>query len=397
MASFLLAIIYLAFISLGLPDSLLGSAWPEMHQVMGVELSSLGIVTTLISFGTVISSLFSDKLVRKFSTQAVVTVSVGLTAIGLLGFSLAPSFAALCIFTIPYGFGAGSIDAALNNYVALHYTSRHMSWLHCFWGVGTVVSPYIMSYALGTDLGWVGGYRIVGGLQISILMILIFTLPVWKKVNHKSGIDSDAENSTDGTKQSAGLIGSLKIKGVPYVLLGFMGYCAAESTVMVWASTYFFEAKSTTEELAAALGSLFFIGMTVGRFFSGFISDKVGDKNMIRLGLALSAIGVIVIAIPAEIAVSITGFLLIGLGFAPIYPSIIHSTPKSFGKENSQAIIGIQMAAAYLGATLAPPIFGLIANYVEVKLLPLYLAVFMLISFVMLELLNKKNSTEESN
>ena len=397
MASFLLAIIYLAFISLGLPDSLLGSAWPEMHQVMGVELSSLGIVTTLISFGTVISSLFSDKLVRKFSTQAVVTVSVGLTAIGLLGFSFAPSFVALCIFTIPYGFGAGSIDAALNNYVALHYTSRHMSWLHCFWGVGTVVSPYIMSYALGTDLGWVGGYRIVGGLQISILMILIFTLPVWKKVNHKSDIDSDAENSTDEPKPSAGLIGSLKIKGVPYVLLGFMGYCAAESTVMVWASTYFFEAKSTTEELAAALGSLFFIGMTVGRFFSGFISDKVGDKNMIRLGLALSAIGVIVIAIPAEIAVSITGFLLIGLGFAPIYPSIIHSTPKSFGKENSQAIIGIQMAAAYLGATLAPPIFGLIANYVEVKLLPLYLAVFMLISFVMLELLNKKNSTEESN
>ena len=397
MASFLLAIIYLAFISLGLPDSLLGSAWPEMHQVMGVELSSLGIVTTLISFGTVISSLFSDKLVRKFSTQAVVTVSVGLTAIGLLGFSFAPSFAALCIFTIPYGFGAGSIDAALNNYVALHYTSRHMSWLHCFWGVGTVVSPYIMSYALGTDLGWVGGYRIVGGLQISILMILIFTLPVWKKVNHKSDIDSDAENSTDEPKQSAGLIGSLKIKGVPYVLLGFMGYCAAESTVMVWASTYFFDAKSTTEELAAALGSLFFIGMTVGRFFSGFISDKVGDKNMIRLGLALSVIGVIVIAIPAEIAVSITGFLLMGLGFAPIYPSIIHSTPKSFGKENSQAIIGLQMAAAYLGATLAPPIFGLIAHYVEVKLLPLYLAVFMLISFVMLELLNKKNSTEESN
>ena len=397
MVTLLLAFIYLAFISLGLPDSLLGAAWPILHGELSVPISYMGMVTMTISLSTITASLFSERLTKTFGTWKVTTASIFLTAVALVGFSTSSRFWMLILWAIPYGLGGGAIDAALNNYVALHYTSRHMSWLHCFWGVGTVVSPYIMSYALGTDLGWVGGYRIVGGLQISILMILIFTLPVWKKVNHKSDIDSDAENSTDEPKQSAGLIGSLKIKGVPYVLLGFMGYCAAESTVMVWASTYFFEAKSTTEELAAALGSLFFIGMTVGRFFSGFISDKVGDKNMIRLGLALSVIGVIVIAIPAEIAVSITGFLLMGLGFAPIYPSIIHSTPKSFGKENSQAIIGIQMAAAYLGATLAPPIFGLIANYVEVKLLPLYLAVFMLISFVMLELLNKKNSTEESN
>ena len=389
MASLLLAIIYLAFISLGLPDSLLGAAWPEMHSVLGVELSAMGIVTTLISCGTVVSSLFSDKVVGRFSTQAVVTVSVGLTAVGLLGFSFAPTFAVLCLFALPYGLGAGSIDAALNNYVALHYTSRHMSWLHCFWGVGTVISPYVMSYALGTEMGWAGGYKIVGGIQACILLILIATLPVWKKAGHKNDITADTGGSSE-EKKSAGLIGSLKIKGVPYVLLGFLGYCAAESTVMVWASTYFFEAKSTTAEVAAALGSLFFIGMTVGRFFSGFISNRVGDKNMIRAGLAISAIGVIIIAIPSGLAVSIVGFLLIGLGFAPVYPSIIHSTPNSFGEENSQAIIGIQMASAYVGATLAPPIFGLIANYVDVRLMPLYIAVFMTMCFVMLELLNKQ-------
>ena len=390
MASLLLAIIYLAFISLGLPDSLLGSAWPEMHQVLGVELSAMGIVTTLIAVGTVVSSLLSDKLTARFSTQIIVSVSVGLTAIGLLGFSFAPTFAILCLFAIPYGLGAGSIDAALNNYVALHYTSRHMSWLHCFWGVGTVVSPYVMSYALGTELGWAGGYRIVGGIQIGILIILLATLPVWKKVGHTASADSTGEEP----RQSVGLIGSLKIKGVPYVLLGFLGYCAAESTVMVWASTYFFEAKSTTEEVAAALGSLFFIGMTVGRFLSGFISNRIGDKNMIRIGLAISAVGVIIIAIPSSLPLAIAGFLLIGLGFAPIYPSIIHSTPNSFGKENSQAIIGIQMAAAYLGATLAPPIFGLVANYVEIRLLPLYLAIFMMLSLVMLELLNKQGGAK---
>lgn len=389
MASLLLAIIYLAFISLGLPDSLLGAAWPEMHSVLGVELSAMGIVTTLISCGTVVSSLFSDKVVGRFSTQAVVTVSVGLTAVGLLGFSFAPTFAVLCLFALPYGLGAGSIDAALNNYVALHYTSRHMSWLHCFWGVGTVISPYVMSYALGTEMGWAGGYKIVGGIQACILLILIATLPVWKKAGHKNDITADTGGSSEA-KKSAGLIGSLKIKGVSYVLLGFLGYCAAESTVMVWASTYFFEAKSTTAEVAAALGSLFFIGMTVGRFFSGFISNRVGDKNMIRAGLAISAIGVIIIAIPSGLAVSIVGFLLIGLGFAPVYPSIIHSTPNSFGAENSQAIIGIQMASAYVGATLAPPIFGLIANYVDVRLMPLYIAVFMIMCFVMLELLNKQ-------
>ncbi len=353
---------------------------------MEVPISAMGIVTTLISLGTVVSSLLSDSLTRRFSTRGVVTASVGLTALGLFGFSLAPAFWMLCIFAIPYGLGAGAIDAALNNYVSLHYTSRHMSWLHCFWGVGAVVSPYVMSYALGTSYGWAGGYRIIGSLQMIILLILAVTLPLWNKVNHaKAKKTEEAERAP-----RVGLIGSLKIKGVPYVLLGFLGYCAAESTVMVWASTYFFETKNTGEELAAAMGSLFYIGMTVGRFISGFAANKVGDKNMIRTGLAISAIGVLTVAIPANLAVAIIGFLLIGLGFAPIYPSIIHSTPESFGAENSQTVIGIQMAAAYLGSTVAPPVFGLIANYVEIRLLPLYLIIFMALCFVMLELLNKQ-------
>ena len=403
MASLLLAIIYLAFISLGLPDSLLGSAWPEMHQVLGVELSAMGIVTTLISVGTVISTLLSDRLARRFPTEAIVTVSVGLTAVGLFGFSIAPRFWVLCLFAIPYGLGAGSIDAALNNYVALHYSSRHMSWLHCFWGVGAVISPYVMSFALGTELGWSGGYGIIGGLQVLILLVLIFTLPIWKKANQafvaevqKNGAEEEnikenkPENIEENKAKSVGLLGALKIPGVPLVLLGFLGYCAAESTVMVWASTYFFEAKQVGEELAAALGALFFIGMTVGRFAAGFVSNKVGDKNMIRAGFAISAVGVLVVAAFSGVTLSIIGFLLIGIGFAPIYPSIIHSTPSSFGKENSQAVIGIQMASAYLGSTLAPPIFGLIANYVNVRLLPLYLAIFMIMSVVMLEKLNRK-------
>lgn len=392
MASLLLAIIYLAFISLGLPDSLLGSAWPEMHNDLGVSLSSAGIITMLISVGTTISSLFSDRLSKKFSTGIIVTASTALTLIGLFGFSVAPKFWVLCVLAIPYGLGAGSIDAALNNYVALHYTSRDMSWLHCFWGVGTIISPYVMSYALGTSHGWSGGYRMVGAIQLLIFIILVATLPLWKKVAHKP--ITTPEESTDDTKsakKSVGLIGSLKIRGVPFVLLGFFGYCGAEATVMLWSSTYFFGTHSITEELAAALGSLFFIGMTVSRFLSGFVANRLGDKMMIRLGLAVSAVGVILTVIPNHLPITIAGFLLIGLGYGPIYPSIIHSTPSNFGEENSQAIIGIQMAAAYLGSTFMPPLFGLVANHISIRLMPLYLALFMAINLVMIELLWKRS------
>ena len=280
----------------------------------------------------------------------------------------------MCLWGIPYGLGAGAIDAALNNYVALHYSSRHMSWLHCFWGVGTIVSPYIMSYAL-THSAWTDGYRIVSYLQFGILAVLLLTLPLWK-------INKSAAVGESNTK-ILGIKGALKIKGVPFLLIGCLSYCAAESTTMLWASSYLEGTRGATKDEAAAFGSLFFIGITVGRFLAGFISDKLGDNTIIRLGTAIALFGVLCIAFPFKTA-SIIGFIIIGLGCAPVYPCIIHSTPKNFGAENSQGIIGIQMASAYVGSTFMPPIFGLIANHISLKLMPVYLAFFFILLLIMI-------------
>lgn len=359
----LLAIIYLAFISLGLPDSLLGSAWPMIRTEFGVPISYMGMVSMIIAGGTIVSSLFSERLTKKFSTKVVTTVSVLLTAIALFGFSTATSFLQLCLWGIPYGIGAGAIDSALNNYVALHYNSRHMSWLHCFWGVGTIVSPYIMSYALAHSV-WMDGYRMVSYLQFAIVVILVLAFPLWK-INKKA---EEAEQSA----KPLGLVGALRVKGVPFLLAGFFAYCAAESTAMLWASSYLESTKGISKEEAAAFGALFFTGITVGRFLAGFITDKVGDSKMIYLGTAIAFVGIVCIAIPVG-AFSTAGFVIFGLGCAPIYPCIIHSTPNNFGTENSQGIIGIQMASAYVGSTFMPPIFGLIANHVDMRLMPFYM------------------------
>ena len=370
----LLSVIYLAFISLGLPDSLLGSAWPTVYAEFNIPLSYLGIVSMIISAGTIFSSLLTDRVVAKFGTRVVTSVSIFLTAIAMLGFSFSSEFYQICLWGIPYGFGAGAIDAALNNYVALHYSSRHMSWLHCFWGVGTIISPYIMSYSL-THSAWRDGYRAVSYVQLFILIIIVFSLPLWK-INDKK---SDCESIS----QPIGLRSAVKIKGVLPVMIGFMSYCAAEATAMLWASSYFEGRFNMTKEGAAALGSLFFIGMTVGRFFSGFITEKLGDKLMIRYGTATAAVGIILSALPYK-SVAIAGFIIIGIGCAPIYPCIIHSTPLRFGAEKSQSIIGIQMASAYLGSTLMPPLFGLIANHISLSLMPLYIAFFMALMMILL-------------
>ena len=351
----LLAIIYLAFISLGLPDSLLGSGWPTIRMDFDVPLSYMGLVSMIIAGGTIISGLMSERLTKKFSAKMVTVVSVFLTATALFGFSTATSFYQLCLWGIPYGLGAGAIDAALNNYVALYYNSRHMSWLHCFWGVGTIVSPYIMSYAL-THTVWTDGYRMTSYIQFAIAVIMVLTLPLWK-------INKQAQIAEADTKV-LGLRGSLKIKGVPYLLIGFMAYCAAESTTMLWASSYLEGVRGATKEEAAAFGALFFIGITVGRFLAGFVSDKVGDNKMVYLGTGIALLGVACIAIPVEI-ISLAGFVIIGFGCAPVYPCIIHSTPNNFGAENSQGIIGIQMASAYVGICVMPPIFGIIANHIS--------------------------------
>ena len=376
MYSLLLALIYIAFISLGLPDSLLGSGWPVIHNNLNVPISFMGIVSMVISGGTIVSSLLSDKLTRKLGTRIVTVISVFLTAIALFGFSLSNQFWMLIVFAIPYGLGAGAIDAALNNYVALHYTSKHMSWLHCFWGVGTIVSPFVMSYAL-TNSTWNNGYRIVAFIQLGIGLLLLATLPVW---------NANRQNVEDHAK-SIGLIGALKIKGVPYLLTGFFAYCAAEATAMYWASTYLVEVKGITADRAAQFASLFYIGLTVGRFLSGFIMNKLGDRKMIILGACFLSCGIIFLLVPTvNPIVSLVGFIIIGFGCAPIYPCIIHSTPNNFGAENSGAIIGIQMASAYVGSTFIPPLFGLLGNLTSFAILPMYLSAFIIIMIIMTEL-----------
>ena len=386
MYSFLLALIYVAFISLGLPDSLLGSGWPVMHAELGVKISYMGIVTMVISGCTIISSLLSDKLTRKFSTKIVTVASVFLTVIALFGFSFSSKFWILILFAVPYGLGAGAIDAALNNYVALHYKAKHMSWLHCFWGVGTIASPFIMGYAL-SNLKWNDGYRIVGFIQLAIAMSLLVTLPVWK-IN-----GSTAEED----KKRVGIADALKIKGVPFLLIGFSAYCAAEATAMQWASTYFVEVKKISSGQAANFASLFYIGITVGRFLSGFITEKLGDRKTISIGTGILICGIVILCLPINsYKIAVAAFLFIGFGCAPIYPCIIHSTPYNFGAENSGAIIGIQMASAYVGSTFMPPLFGVIASAMGFSIMPYYLLIFVVLMITMVQL-TFKTAAKQNN
>ena len=386
----LLAVIYLAFISLGLPDSLLGSGWPIMHSFFGVSLSSMGIVTMIISGCTIISSLMSERVTKRFGTSGVTLFCVTLTAVALMGFSVSTHFWMICLWGIPYGLGAGSIDAALNNYIAVHYSSKHMSWLHCFWGVGTIISPYVMSFAL-IHYNWQTGYRIISVVQFIIAGIILFTLPLWK-INKKSSPAElkNSDDTKDKDKKILGITGALKIKGVPCLLIGFMCYCSAESTCMYWIASYLIETKGVIKEDAAAFAALFFIGITAGRFLAGFISDILGDKKMIRLGTGIIVLGIVMIAIPGlPVIISLAGCVVIGVGCAPVYPCIIHSTPSNFGAENSQAIIGVQMASAYTGTTIMPPIVGAAAGILGMWILPVFLIIFVASMTIMIEKMNK--------
>lgn len=383
MYSLLLAIIYIAFISLGLPDSLLGSAWPVMHEGLGVPVSYAGAVTMIIAGGTIVSSLSSDRLTRKFGTGLVTAVSVLMTALALFGFSVSGEFWMLCLWAIPYGLGAGAVDAALNNYVALHYASRHMSWLHCFWGVGASISPYIMSFALAGGHGWSSGYRYVSIIQIVLSVCLFASLPLWKQSHTQK-----TEEKVEAKALSFGQM--LKIPGVVSVLILFFGYCALEQTTGLWASSYLVDYRDVSAETAAQFASLFFLGVTFGRFLCGFVADRLGDRTLIRVGILTAAVGVVLVLLPVQADLSaLAGLIIIGFGCAPIYPSIIHATPFNFGKENSQAIIGIQMASAYVGATFMPPLFGVVASYVGICLYPLYLMVFAVLMLILSESLNR--------
>ncbi|WP_080147282.1 MFS transporter [Marinilactibacillus piezotolerans] len=383
MYSLLLIIIYLAFISLGLPDSLLGSAWPVMQSDLNVPVAYAGIITMTIAIGTIVSSLFSDKLTKKLGAGLVTFISVLTTAIALFGFSFSSTFISLVLWAIPYGLGAGAVDAALNNYVALHYGSRHMSWLHCFWGVGASISPYIMGYYLTGGESWSMGYQTIGILQVGLSLLLLFSLPLW------SSHSNSRQDSEEVEVQSLTFKELFKLDGIVPLLIAFFSYSAIEQTTGLWASSYLVEARSIDPETAAQFASFFFLGITFGRFVSGFVADQLGDKKLIRIGTGILICGICLLLIPITYTgFALFGLIVIGIGCAPIYPSIIHSTPANFGKAYSQSIIGIQMAVAYFGTTFMPPLFGLIASILSIQLFPVYLGVVTILMLVYNERLN---------
>ncbi len=371
MTHILLILIYLAFISLGLPDPLLGAAWPSMFGELGVPVSYAGIISMIIAAGTIISSLLSDRINKKLGTGRVTAISVATTAIALLGFSFSGSFWMLCLWAIPYGLGAGSVDAALNNYVAIHYAGRHMSWLHCMWGVGTVIGPVIMSAILTGGAPWNSGYLAVSVMQIVLSAVLVISLPLWKK-----NTNSDNTTETSAASKPLSLIETVRIPGALAVMLSFFCYCALEQTTILWISSYMVLGHGMATDDAAGFATLFFLGITLGRFLSGFLTVKLNDRQLTRLGIAVMSVGCLVLLLPLGKLTAMIGVALIGLGGAPIYPSLIHATPIRFGVDRSQALIGVQMASAYVGTCLVPPLFGLIAQHVSVKLLPLFLSLF---------------------
>ena len=382
MASLLLAIIYISFVSLGLPDALLGAAWPIMQTELSVPVSYAGGISLIIAIGTVISSLQADRMIKWLGTGKIMVISVAMTAAAIFGFSISDSYWMLCLWAIPYGLGAGCVDAALNNYVAIHYASRHMSWLHCMWGLGASIGPYIMGAALTGGMSWNRGYSIIAVLQVVLTAVLLFSLPLWKKPSGGSAGDVQAKPLT--MKQI------LSIRGAKEVMIAFFCYCALEQTAILWGSSYLVMNNGMDEETAASLASLFLMGLTAGRALNGFLTYRISDTNLIRLGQGIIGLGIVIMLLPLGNGASFAGLMLCGLGCAPIYPCIIHSTPDHFGEENSQALIGVQMASAYIGICCMPPLFGIIANHLSASLLPWYLGAILILMAVMNEQLNPK-------
>ena len=384
MGSMLLALIYICFISLGLPDSLLGSAWPVLHEELSVPVSFAGIISMVIFIGTILSSLFSDKLLHRFGAGKVTAVSVTLTALGLFGFSVSNRFWMLIFWAVPDGFGAGGVDAILNNYVALHYKAQHMSWLHCMWGVGASVSPYIMSFSLARLNQWSCGYLIVSVVQAALSAVIFLSLPIWKKGTGEAGEETPAP--------ALSFRQIFAIPGAPACFLTFFCYCALELTASLWASSYLVEKWSFTPEAAAGFASLFYTGITLGRLGNGFLAMRLTDRFLIRTGSAAVTLGVILLFVPFHPAFALAGFAVIGLGCAPIYPCIIHMTPDVFGRDKSQAMIGVQMAFAYTGFLLMPPLFGALADRVSISILPAFLAILLAAMIVTHEMVVRKKA-----
>lgn len=385
MIGLLIAVIYLAFISLGLPDSLLGAAWPIMHAELGASVSWAGIITVIISAFTILSALLTDKFVARLGTPVVVAGSVLLTAVAMLAFSLASAFWQLCLFAVPYGFGAGAIDTALNNYVAKHLAARHMSWLHCCWGIGATVGPYVMGYCLTGTHGWHGGYFIISILQFALTLIMFLSIPLWKK-----GKTADED---EGEKEEAvPLRQTFRLKGAVFAFLAGLFYFAIEMLPIVWASTYFNDVYRLDAETSAFLASLFYIGITASRAVCGFFSEKAGDKRMIRGGCVVILIAAVLIVVSVPVGSFIpaaVGFVTVGIGCGPVFPSLLHAAPDNFGKRYSGAVIGVQMAFSYFGTTFTPLLFGKLAEVTTVKLLPFGVAVLAVLVLVLTELLNR--------
>ena len=382
MSSLLLAVIYLIFISLGLPDSLLGSGWPKMQAVFSVPSSYAGYVSMTISFMTIISALLSPRMIKHFHTKWITIVSIGLTIAGLLGFSMCSRYWMLFIFAVPYGLGAGAIDASVNHYVANNYSGSVMNFLHCFYGVGAVISPYIMALAL-KYARWNEGYSWTSYIQMFILFVCIISLPLWKT----NGKEEEEDHS-----DSVGIKEALKVPAVIFTLIAFYAYCAGEATCFLWTPSYFAGTKSgLSAETIASFGSLIFGGLMLGRLISGFISNKLGDRRLIRIGIFVELLGIIMVFLPVEsYMVAAAGFVVIGTGMGPVYPAIQHMAPANFGKKYSAAVIGLQMAAAYVGSTFMPMIFGLLQQKIGIAIMPTYLLIFAIINFVMLELTYSK-------
>jgi fucose permease len=403
MATLFLVVIYAAFISLGLPDALLGVAWPIMQVEYDVPVSMAGLVSMVVSVNTIISSVLSGRVLKRFGTGRVTFVSVLMTATALLGVSFSPSFIWLVLLAIPLGLGAGSVDAGLNDYVAKHYKAHHMSWLHCFWGVGAMSGPIIISRLINSGETWQSGYLTVSVIQFGLVILLFVTLPVWDKVakahtQPSSAVDepsstpvapSPIHEPQSGTNPLKDILSPLKIEGVKPVLIVFLFYCGIEATMGLWGSTFLINVKGVDVATAASWVSLFYGSITLGRFISGFVTMRMSSKDLIRSGEIAILIGTIFLLLPLPELFSILGFVFIGLGCAPIFPSMLHETPARFGDENSQNIMGFQMAVAYIGASLLPPLFGLVASATTFTLLPVFLLVYIVLMLFNSEQINQ--------
>ncbi|MBK5462095.1 MFS transporter [Peribacillus sp. TH27] len=391
MATFFLVIIYLAFISLGLPDSLLGVAWPVMQLEYGARLETAGLLFMTIAGGTIISSLASGTVLKRFGTGNVTFVSCLMTAGALLGFTFAPSLVWLIICAIPLGLGAGSVDAGLNNYVATHYKAHHMSWLHCFWGVGATLGPIIMSQFISEQNSWRQGYLAIAGIQFALVVILFFTLPLWNRVARNSNVtlsEEPEDSKSVFNDEDAKDIKPLKIRGVKLALISFLFYCGVEATMGLWGSSFLVNVKELPVAVAAQWVSLYYAGITIGRFITGFITLKVSNRTLIRVGQITALAGAVLLFLPLPSSFSLVGFVMIGLGLAPIFPCMLHETPARFGKEHSQTIMGYQMAVAYTGSTFMPPLLGFIASQATIGIFPFFIVVFVVAMILGSEKLN---------